>query len=179
MFPITLWGFCFSCTILPPPPASSSLCLVLIITTSSTHHHRHNTIIRTPSTEYHQHTISNTPPSYYQEGINNAQLKLVPHYITWHTIVHVLLLISMRTWHVTHLSIACWCCHTAKHEHLKPPMLYLHVCRGKPQNALLQYTSPAGSSHIAQDTVLCSHVSETVTRCGPKAISASWWKKGV
>ena len=60
-------AFCFSCTILPPPPASSSsssFCLVLIITTSSTHHHQHNTIIRTPCADYHQHTISNTHPSY-------------------------------------------------------------------------------------------------------------------
>ena len=76
--------FLFFFAILPPPPPSIPFLLlsVLIITTSSTQYHQHNTIIRTPSTDYHQHTISNTPPSYYQEGINNAQLKLVPHYIT-------------------------------------------------------------------------------------------------
>ena len=107
--PITLWGFCFSCTILPPPPvsSSSSFCLVLIITTSSTHHHQHNTIIRTPSTDYHQHTISNTPPSYCQEGIINAQLRLVPHYTTWHTICCPCAVIDFNADMTCHTSIHC------------------------------------------------------------------------
>ena len=69
VFPsITLWHFCFFslfCRFFPFPPLPSA-------SFSSSEHHLHLTINTLPSSipfaDYHQHTISNTPPSCYQSA---------------------------------------------------------------------------------------------------------------
>ena len=63
---ITMWGFCFSCSI------RRFVLLLLLLrgllfntinNTPSQHHHQHNIINTTPSSQHHQHNIIKTTPS--------------------------------------------------------------------------------------------------------------------
>ena len=91
-----MWGFCFSCSILPTPPPPSTHpqhnLHNIINTTPSTQHHLHYIINTTPSTQHHQHNIINTTPStqHHQRNTINTTSSTQHHQ---HIIIIIIIII--------------------------------------------------------------------------------------